>query len=298
MSDLDRLNIVRARTGILFLSILLSSCALSPKIKILSANHDKEQKLNVEIVLPQEQLPAYEKLTYKVRWLGITVGTLTTSIQGIQEYKDRDAYVLEATMQTNAFLSKIYKIEDRFVSYMDAEKKYTLLHQVHRSEGGYKKDAITEFDQINHRAHFKNFTDNTEKDFDIPGGVHDILSAYYYFMLLPLSVGNSVEYQVCNNEKNYKFFGLIQSKASLMLPALDKKKREAFRMQPHAKLKGQKVDKGTVEAYFSCEKRRLPLYVVVKGPIFTEVTLTLVKIENREFPRNLTAYLKPPPRKR
>jgi hypothetical protein len=280
LANSARLNIVRVYTGILFLSTLLSSCAFSPKIKTLSTASDKEQKQNVEIILPQEQLPVYEKLTYKVRWLGITVGTLTTSIQGTKEYKDRDVYVLEATMQTNAFLSKIYSIEDRFISYMDVEKKYTLCHQVHRSDGGYKKDAITEFDQVNHRAHFKSFTDRTEKDFDIPEGVHDILSAYYYFMLLPLSVGDSVEYQICNNEQNYKFFGHIQSKVSLVLPALDKKKREAFRMQPYAKLKGQKVDKGTVEAYFSCEKRRRPLYMVMKGPIFTEVTVTLVKIEN------------------
>ncbi len=268
------------------LLVLFSSagCAGVPSIRSIQGAKGKDHLLRVvydsTIPIPDARLPDYEKLTYEVRWCGLRVGTLTTSIAGKKQYQGKDAYVLEATMKTNAFFSRIYKIEDRFVSYADAEKMYTLRHEVYRRDGKYKKDAVTEFDQLNHKAYFKNFIDTSEKTFDIPAGIHDILSACYYFMLLSLKVGDRIEYYVCNNETNYQFLGLIQPKVLIRVPAFGKKENEAFLIQPYAKLKGEKVDKGSVNAYFSCAKRRIPLLAIVKGPVFTEVTIVLSKIEN------------------
>lgn len=269
----------------LLILLLMGGCVELPKINNIQV---AQEKVNLAGELPAStiqahdmRLPEYEKLTYDVRWLGLRVGTLTTSIIGTKSFKGRNVYILEATIKTNAFLSKIYKIEDRFLSYVDVEKLYTLRHEVYRRDGSYKKDAITDFDQSGHKAYFKNFLDKSEKNFDIPAGVQDILSACYYFMLLPLKVGNKVEYYVCNNEKNYQFFGLVQSKALIRLPVFGRKAVEAFLIEPYAKLKGKKVDKGNVRAYFSCEKRRIPLVATVKGPIFTEVSISLSKIERK-----------------
>jgi len=232
---------------------------------------------DIVIVEPDSRLPEYEKLTYEMNWIGIPVGTLTTSVTGIKNVNGRDAYVLEAIAKTNGFFSKIYRIDDRFISYMDIEKLHTLRHEVYRRDGSYKKDAITDFDQINHKAHFKNFLDKSEKHFDIPDNTQDILSACYYFRLLGLKVGDKVEYDVCSNEDNYRFLGLIQSKMFIRLPKIGE--NEAFQLLPYAKLQEKKVDKGRVSAYFSCDKKRTPLFAVVKGPVFTEVGITLTKIE-------------------
>ncbi|MFC1645986.1 DUF3108 domain-containing protein [Candidatus Omnitrophota bacterium] len=229
------------------------------------------------IPLPEQRLPEYERLTYKVKWLGIPVGTIRASIKGIEKIQGRDAYVLEVVVKTNRFCSAIYKIEDRFVSYLDVENLYTLRHEVNRREGRYRKDAVTDFDQENHRAHFRNSTDNSEKNFDIPQGVQDTLSACYFFMLLPLEVGERIEYSVCNNEKNYQLFGLIQRKTTISVPAL--RKKEVFYLQPYAKLKGELVRKGKVSGYFSCDKRRLPLLAIVRAPMLTKVTAYLTEID-------------------
>lgn len=262
---------------------LLCSCAGMPGVKNVEFFEDNDFRAGgLQDTINQAaylRLPDYEKLTYDVRWLGMKIGTLTTSILGIKNYNGRDAYVLEATMKTDDFFAKVYKIEDRFVSYMDVEKLYTLRHEVYRRDGKYKKDAITEFDQINHKAYFKNFIDKSEKVFDIPIGVHDILSACYYFMVLPLKLDSGVNYYVCNNESNYHFFGFVRSKAKIRLPAFAKKEWETILLEPYAQLKGKKVNKGRVSAYFSTDKRRIPLMATVKGPIFSEVTITLAKIE-------------------
>lgn len=266
----------------LFISFLIfsvSDCTPSYAFGPWSfGNRPKRKSARDIVVAPAaSRLPNYEKLTYKVRWVGVPVGEITASIKGIERINGRDAYVLEVVVKTNDFCSAIYKIEDRFVSYMDVENLYTLRHEVYRREGRYKKDAVTDFDQVKHKAHFKNFLDKSEKNFDIPKGVQDTLSACYYFRTLPVEVGKKIEYAVCNNESNYELFGLVENKGFIRIPKYGRK--EAIYIQPYAKLKGEQVKKGRVSGYFSCDERRIPLLAVVKAPMFTEVTASLDKIE-------------------
>ncbi|MFA6384717.1 MAG: DUF3108 domain-containing protein [Candidatus Omnitrophota bacterium] len=235
---------------------------------------------DIIIEQPDKRLPEYEVMTFNLKWIGIHVGTVTMSIKGIQKIKGRDAYVLEAAFRSNRFLSAIYKIEDRFVSYMDVETLYTLRQEVYRREGSYRKDAITVFDQINHKAYFKNWVDRSEKTIDIPPGVQDTLSACYYFMLLPLKVGDRIEYSVYNSEQIYQLVGVVEEKVFIKTAALGFK--EAFKMQPYVKQDGKKVQKGDLSAYFGCDKRRLPLIGKLKGVIFTEAVFTLSRITTGE----------------
>jgi hypothetical protein len=236
----------------------------------------------VDIVIeqPEQRLPEYEALTFSLKWIGFSVGTVTLSVKGIQKINERDAYVLEAVFKSNRFLSAIYKIEDRFVSYMDVEKLYTLRQEVYRREGSYRKDAMTVFDQINHKAYFRNWADKSEKTIDIPPDVQDTLSACYYFMLLPLKVGDRIDYSVYNSEQIFQLMGVVEEKVFIKTAVLGLK--EAFKMQPYVRLNGKQVQKGDLSAYFSCDKRRLPLFGKLKGVIFTEAVFTLSKITTGE----------------
>jgi hypothetical protein len=263
-------------------ALALSGGCLGIKWSAASRVFDPKSRMLLEakdivIETPDPRLPEREILTYNVQWIGLTVGNITISIKGIDKVNGRDAYVLEAVFQSNAFLSSIYKIEDRYVSYMDVEKLYTLRHEVYRRDGSYKKDAITDFDQVNHKAHFKNFIDNSEKNFDIPENLHDVLTAAYFLMLIPLKGGDNIELPVCNNESNYQLVGAVESRAFIKTPGAGEKR--AFLIQPYARLNGELVKKGNLKAYFSCDKRRLPLLAVLQGPVFTEATIVLSKVD-------------------
>lgn len=223
------------------------------------------------------RLPEHERLVYKARWLGIPVGTATSCIKGIKKIRGRDAYELEITVKTNDFCSRIYKIDDRYVSFMDVEKLCTLRHEVYRREGRYKKDAVTDFDQVNHKAYFKNFLDRSEKVVKIPPLVHDPVSMAYYFRLVPLEIGRMNEYSVYNNESVYQIYGVAEEKVIRKIPRLGP--REVFSVQPYAKLKGEVVRKGRAKGYFSADEKRVPLIGIVKGPVFSEVVAYLVKSE-------------------
>lgn len=227
--------------------------------------------------VPPPRIPSHERVTYKVRWLGAPVGTIVVSINGMKKVRGTDAYEIEIVAKTNDFCSKIYKIDDRYISYIDAEGLYTLRHEVYRREGRYKKDAVTDFDQINHRAHFKNFLDKSEKNFDIPPGVQDPVSAYYYFRVLSMAVGKGMMIWVCNNESNYQMFGVVEKRELVKIPGVGQ--REGFFIQPYAKLEGKIVRKGKASGYFSCDERRLPLLAILRAPLFTAITAYVEKVE-------------------
>ncbi|MBP6920161.1 MAG: DUF3108 domain-containing protein [Candidatus Omnitrophica bacterium] len=231
---------------------------------------------DIVIAIPDRRLPDYEMLTFNLKWVGIPVGSVTLTVNGIRNINGRDAYLLEARFKSNRFLSAIYNIDDRFVSYMDVEKLYTLRQEVYRKEGNYRKEAVTDFDQVNHKAYFKNAVDKSEKVIDIPPAVQDTLSACYYFLLLPLKIGDRIDFYVYNSEQTYQLIGVIEEKLFMRIPALGMK--EAFRMQPYVKQGGKQVEKGTLVAYFSCDKRRIPLMGKLKGVIFTEAVFTLGKV--------------------
>jgi hypothetical protein len=227
---------------------------------------------------PEQSLPLSERLTYEMKWLGISIGTLTTSIKGIEEVNGRRAYVLEAVAVSNGFLSTFYRIEDKFTSYMDVENLCTLRHEVHRREGGFEKDCRTDFDQVNHKAYYVNLESGEKKEFEIPLHVQDTVTASYYFSLLPLKIGERVEYQVCNNERNYRLLAIAGNRGRLKR-ADTQGESEVFAVEPLAELHGQRVEKGKVSLYYSWDSRRLPVFAVIRAPIVTSVTISLASVE-------------------
>jgi len=76
------------------------------------------------ITIPDRRLPDNEVLTFNLKWVGIPVGAVTLAVNGRRNINGSDAYILEARCKSNRFLSAIYNIDDRFVSYMDVEKLY------------------------------------------------------------------------------------------------------------------------------------------------------------------------------
>jgi hypothetical protein len=221
------------------------------------------------------QLPEQEKLTFRVKWMAMTAGEITVEIKGIEEIRGRKAYKIEAHARTKGFCSKVYKVDSRYVSYLDVEKLYTLRHEVHRHEGSYRKDAVTDFDQEKHTAHFKNSTDGSEKTFAIPPDTQDTITALYMARLGALSEKKPLEIKICTNERNYVAVLKVVERTSLAAPHRGKK--DVFLVSPTEKY-GQKVRQGRMTGYVSVEPGHEPYLFVIKAPVFTSVTARLVKI--------------------
>ena len=220
-------------------------------------------------------LPEKESVVFKIKWLGITAGEITSEIKGLTELRGRKVYRIEVTARTVGLCSKLYRVEDHYVSYLDAERLYSLRHEVHRREGGYKKDAVIDFDQDKHLAYFKSATDGSEKRFAIPENTQDTVTAVYVARTFDLQPGRRFDIRVCNSEKNYTIDLAIGNKTQMH--TVGNRLVDVVRLQPKAHLKNNVVRDGRLSGYVEAGPGHAPVFIVIKAPVFTRLTATRVK---------------------
>lgn len=230
-----------------------------------------------ELNLPFEN----ERLTYKVKFLGMMIGEMENSFVGRKQYKGREVLVFESTARTASFFAKVFRIENRLVSYMELNPARVVYFEESRKEGKYRKEAVVEFDYDKGEAYFYNDVDKSRKTISIPNQVHDILTANYYARMISWRVGDTHEFKIYNSEKIYDYIGLIEKQKTINVRKFGR--RPSFVLQPYAFVEGEKVKKGKITAYFDRGSTRIPLQGLVKTPIFGKAAFFLHEVQNQKF---------------
>ena len=102
-----------------------------------------------------------------------------------------------------------FKVEDNYESYFDKEtgRPYQFVRKI--DEGGHFKNQEGFFDQTKNSVLVKDYKHNTEKTFNVPGEVQDIMSSFYYLRNHPkidkLNVGESISMDMFFDEETTKF---------------------------------------------------------------------------------------------
>ncbi|HNX91276.1 MAG TPA: DUF3108 domain-containing protein [Candidatus Omnitrophota bacterium] len=217
-----------------------------------------------------------KRLIYIVAWNGIPVGRVIAEILPAIEYEGRMVRVLKVRTESNEFLSRIYRVDDVYLSYFDEEKLISRYYEADRKEGFYRKHVVVTYDMKSLRARYHNHTDGSVKYCDIKEKVQDPLSVIYYFMNIPVKLDDNINVTINLNEKNYELFGKIESVDILTLPKIGD--ISAYKVRPYAVLNGQRYRRGYAYIYFSVGKERYPVYCVAWIP-FGKVTGTLLSVE-------------------
>lgn len=218
-----------------------------------------------------------KRLIYNIAWNRIPVGTITAESGDIMDYRGYNVHVVRLVTESNAFLSRIYRVEDTYISYVDTTTLTSRRYEADRKEGNYRKHLIVEYDFDLMEAVYTNLTDGSVKRCPIEKGVHDPVSAICYFMTLSSRAGDKVSVTVNLNEKNYDLYADIGSVETIRLTRLGE--LAGFKVTPYAKLEGKDVRKGKAWIYASADSNRYPLFGVVIIP-FGRITATLVSIED------------------
>jgi len=216
-----------------------------------------------------------ESYLYRIEWLGMPVGFVTFRIQREEVLNGRHVYVVTLEAETNKFADKIYRIRDKYTSFIDTKKLIPLRYDVDRSEGNYRKKATTLFDHAGGRAYFHNEVDSSSKEYEVPEGVVDPICAILRAKDMELNLGEYHVLHVANNESVYTINAVVACRDKVTLPDIGE--FNAFFISPYAVLKGKRVKKGTVSGYISDDKNRNLLYAELKAPLFTKLTATLIE---------------------
>lgn len=221
------------------------------------------------------RIPAQEKIVFKVKWLGLTAGEIVSEVKGITELRGRKVYRIEVTAQTVGVCSTLYRVRDKYVSYLDVERLVSLRHEVHRREGGYRKDAVIDFDPDKNMAYFKSETDGSQKTFPIPPHTQDTVTAAYVARAFDLKPGARFDIKVCNSEKNYTIDLAIGRGRKLR--TIDGRSTDVVHLQPKAHLKNNVVRDGRLSGYVEAGDGHAPVFIVIKAPVFTHLTAQRVQ---------------------
>lgn len=114
-----------------------------------------------------------EKLTFDVKYGFVKAGIAEMSVPRMKRISGRDAYYITFKVNSVPTFDPIYKVRDRYVTYMDKEALFPWRFEQHIREGGYKRDFSAFFD------HRRGKAKTSEGSYEIPENVNDIVSAFY-----------------------------------------------------------------------------------------------------------------------
>jgi len=230
-----------------------------------------------EKVVEEVIQPVTETYKYRVDWLKIPVGYVTFEIKDGQKFEGRNIYLVSMYVKTNAFASKIYKIEDKYTSYVDRETNLPIKFEASRREGTYKKDARTIYDRKTNTAYFENFLDHSKKSYPVPEDVMDPVSVLIKMRTGDMDIGKHFVLNIDNNELLYKIHAYIERKEVIKIPRIGD--FACYYVQPYAVLNNNKYDKGTISGYISAGPEKMVTFVEAKASLFSKMTATLVSAE-------------------
>jgi hypothetical protein len=122
-----------------------------------------------------------EKLTFELNYGIVTAGVAIMQIPRIKRISGRNAYHINFEVNSVPSFDWIYKVRDRYETYLDVEGLFPWRFEQHIREGGYTRDFSAFFDQRKGKAK------TSEGEYEIPEYINDIISAFYYTRTLDYS---------------------------------------------------------------------------------------------------------------
>ena len=219
-------------------------------------------------VVPQTAFGVGERLVFDVNYGFITAGEAVMAIAGYDSVAGRKCFRVEFSVNSLPSFSWIYRVEDRYLTFVDVEAIFPWRFEQHIREGNYRRDFVAEFNQYTHVAK------TTEGEHEIPPYVHDIMSAFYY--------ARTMDYSQSKPGDLYTLYNFYKDKShELGVKFLGRQELEVeagtFRtivVEPLVKEGGLFKSEGRIVIWLSDDGLKIPVRVntkVVIGSIDTEL---------------------------
>ncbi|MFA5088160.1 MAG: DUF3108 domain-containing protein [Candidatus Omnitrophota bacterium] len=237
------------------------SCLLLCILPAGGINASVPQEPGKPFVCNLSSLAEKEKLVYKAKFLGISIGTFIIINNGKMMLNGQEAYCFELKVRTLPFFSILFKTKARYVSYLDAQEFVVLRHEEY-VKGGTLLESAVDFDYKNFTATNKNFINHQENTVKIPDKILDVLSGSFYLRMMPLALGDKVDLNIYADQRIYNYTGRLSSKIKVHVPHHGK--QDAYPFKPYLFLDGKQVIKISAEVFFSTTTPRKALRATLK----------------------------------
>lgn len=210
-----------------------------------------------------------EKLTFDVKYGFVTAGIATMQIPRMRRISGREAYHVTFEVNSVPSFDWIYKVRDRYETYIDAKGLFPWRFEQHIREGGYSRDFSAFFDQRKGKAK------TSEGEYEIPKYVNDIVSAFYLartFDYSKLKINDRIHLKNFYKDKVYDLDVRYLGKETVDVAAGT---FDCIVVEPLVQEGGLFKSEGSIIVWLSDDALKIPVKVktkVVIGSIDAELT--------------------------
>ncbi len=212
-----------------------------------------------------------ERLVFDVGYSFITAGEAVMSVPKLDTVYGRPSYHVLFTVNSTPTFSWIYKVEDRYETFLDTQGIFPWRFIQKVREGSYRRESDAWFDQV------KNVAYANDKQYPIPPYVHDAVSAFYFVRTIDYTqsrVGEKIYLQNFFKDTTYtlavKFLGRqrIEVEAGTF---------NCIIVEPLMKEGGLFKSEGRIIIWMTDDDRKVPVKVS------TKVVVGSIEAELREY---------------
>jgi len=208
--------------------------------------------------------PVGEKLTYKLYWGIIPVGTSDLYSQWGEE-NGKTCLVLRATAKTGSFVAMIYPVDDFIESVVDPQTFLPVRYTQKLHEGRHVRDDTIIFDHKERKGYWKSGITGATNTMDILSDTRDVLCLTYYMRPKGTEIGAKEEFRVIVDDKLYVLGITVLGREDIKTPGMGKTK--CLKIEPQARFGGIFVRKGRVMTWFSDDEKRICTRMEGKVPL-------------------------------
>jgi hypothetical protein len=201
-----------------------------------------------------------ERLTYALSWLNFKAGTAVMGVSEAPPVNGRPALKLLTTAKSNRAVSKLYPIDNRVESLIDAETLSPHRMTFQRREGKQKNDFDVTF--RHHAGTAVEVKDGVAETLEIPSETHDLVSCLYYVRSLPsVEPGSTFSLNLHHDKKNYHVEVRVEGTERVNAPW---GKVEAIRVLVIMPFQGIFLNEGNIRVWLTHDARRIPVMMKAK----------------------------------
>jgi hypothetical protein len=225
---------------------------------------------------PSHPFAPGEQLTYAISWLHVRAGTAEMGIQEAPPIGGRAAFKLLTTARSNSAISKVYPINNRVESLIDAETLSPYRMTFLRREGKTRNDFDVTFRHQDRTV--VDIKDGIAETTAIPPETHDLISCLYYVRSLPsMEPGSTVVLNIHHDKKNYRVEVKVEGLEQVQSPW---GRIQAVRILVVLPFQGIFLNEGNIRVWLTHDARRIPVLMKAKV-IIGSVTARLDSVTNR-----------------
>jgi hypothetical protein len=212
-----------------------------------------------------------ERLVFDISYGFIHAGEGVLEIPEFRYVNGRKCFLVKFQVKSAKALSWIYKVEDRYETYVDAEGIFPWQFEQHIREGGYHRDFMAFFDQASHRV------STSEGEYGVPPYVYDIVSAFYYVRTQNFNdarPGQRIHLQNFYNDSTYKLDVKFLGRQTI---EVDAGTFDCILVEPMVREGGLFKSEGRIIIWLTDDEKKIPIKVS------TQIVIGSVDGELREY---------------